>query len=875
MILTKKILSKSIGILVLTSIHLMLIAQESSFQGNSIPGENKDTIELYESAFSGSLFENIYINEIMTVNSMFFDEFGDADDWIELYNANSVAVNIEGIYLSDDVYEPDKWQLSEALTIDAGGFAVIWADNDSLQGPFHASFKLSSIGESLVLSQVLDQQIFEIDRLNFGKIPENISYGRKNDGTDNWILLNEPSLNSTNNESGRYQIPPTLSKSSGLYSNNLSLILSSKLPEADIYYTLDGEIPDKTSTLYSSPIPINNTTLLKLRSYKDGYAPSEIVEGFFLFDHNSDLAIFNISTDPKNLWDDSIGIYVEGTNGITQHNYNIPSNFFQEWERPALITMLEPDGSIAFVENAGISISGNGSRRYIQKSFSLHFRKEYGTKAVNYKVFKDLDITEFKHLKLRMGGQDFGSMMMRDRINHSLLHNVVDLDVMAYRPAILYLNGEYWGLYGLRESLTDDYIESHFDVDKSQIDLLNNGGYDIEAGTNTNYLDLYSFMEYNSMAFQMIYDQVAGRIDINEFINYQIAEIYYANYDWPANNQKMWRAGEDYKWRWMLYDTDASTNFDLWGETHADFNSLDFNTDPNATGWPNSAKYSLIFRHLLQNNGFKEEFVQRSCTYMALVFNQERVNSFIDSLINQIDSEMDREIEKWTQEYTGFGVGIACGGSRLAWETKINNYRDFFTDRPDHYMQFLKEKFNNYNTYSLNFTYNEDTNGKLYVNSNEFEIPYNYSAEYFSDYELKIKVIADPGYEFYRWLETGDTSSVISFTGDSTSFLTPVFKAIGTMGMFGRLKASTIQISVFPNPAKTEDIHITISGHEIGGNIKISVYNIIGEQLENRNLRGTQNNLSIVVPVRNWETGLYIIRVQSNSTQNTIKFIVE
>ena len=819
--------------------------------------------------------ENIFVNELMAKNSTYFDEYGEADDWIELYNGNDDPVYVGGIYLSDDPGEPAKWQLKSPVTIPAKGFTLIWADKDIQQGPLHANFKLSGSGESVVVSQKLDGQMILLDRVDFGVMEENISYGRKTDGTDQWIMFEQPSPNASNNNSKPLLKEPEISLQSGIFNTAQQVVITPAQEDVTIYYSLDGSIPDSGSTLYTEPFDIDSTTLLKVVSYKNDYAPSKLVERFYLFDYHSRLPVFCISTAPENLWDDSIGIYVEGTNGTTHPNYDIPSNFFQPWERPGTVMMLEPDGSLAFHEHVGIKLSGNDSKKFVQKSFGLHFRKKYGTNGVFYKVFDNIDITEFQHLKLRNSGQDYLSTLMRDGLNHSLLQGVVDIDLMAYRPAVLYLNGEYWGLYGLRESLTDDYIDTHFTVDKSSIDLLTRDGEIIvEEGSDSDYWDLYSFIENHNMADQGNYNEVSERIEINELINYQIAEIYFANFDWPDNNQRMWRANGT-KWRWMMYDTDCSTNYGEWGDAYSSFNSLEFTTDPYSYEWPNNAESSQIFRGLLQNEGFKEEFVQRTCTYITLVFNRERVNHLVDSLTGLIGTEMDREIERWWKDYPDFGLpAAACGGSIAAWQTNIQDYKDYFAERPAYMMNHMKSKFNNYNTYLLHFNYPSDTKGRLYINTNEFEIPYNYTAEYFSNYKLRIKAVADSGYVFVKWLETGDTSATINFVGNEATILTPVFVDEGSAGLNKDERFANYQITLFPNPASSESVQLNINGLNAGEELQLRIYNTMGQQTGQRMLISKSDILNVSINIADWKSGIYFLKLQGVRSQSTIKLLV-
>lgn len=819
--------------------------------------------------------ESVFINEIMAKNNIILDEYGESDDWFELYNANSSPTYIGGVYISDDADDLTKWQLAESLTLPAGGYAVIWADDDIGQGSLHATFKLSSSGETLILSQILNNKIVVIDRVSYPVLADDISYGRQNDGTDNWILLDQPTPNATNNMSKPALAIPNITLESGIFSSDQKIEIYSDISDTRIYYTLNGDIPDSSSQQYTGQIQIDTTTLLKVITYKNGYAESNLVERFYLFYHNSELPVINISTDPDNLWDDYKGIYVEGKNGTTHHNYNTPSNFFQPWERPALITMLEADGTLAFREKAGIALSGNDSKKLIQKSFNLHFRKRYGTDGVFYKVFKNMNIAEFQHLKLRNSGQDFESMMMRDGLNNTIIHGIIDVDHMAYRPAILYLNNEYWGLYGLRESLTDDYIDTHYDVKKSEINLLTReGNIIVDNGTDADYMDMYNFIKNNNMAVQDNYDAIKERMDIDEFINYQIIEIYYANYDWPANNQKMWSAGTDTKWRWMFYDTDASTNYKIWGQNQPYYNSLEHATDAYSVNWPNNAKSSVIFRGLLQNKTFKHEFVQRMCTYMALVFNKERVHAITDSLVSLVVPEIDREIDKWTQDYSNFGIGEACGGSREAWESYIVDYKDFFTLRPDYMMQHLKDKFNNDDTYLLRVNYNETTEGEVYIHNNSFKIPYNHTAEYFSSYPIQIKAVAKEGYHFVKWLETGEILSETTFTASETSVLTPIF-AEGSTGVNNQLEISKYSISIYPNPVTDNNIHVTIRACKNGENIKLTIFNTTGQQMVSRTIDNVQEKHTVNFNSANWEGGVYFMRTEGEYGQTTLKFVIE
>ena len=390
--------------------------------------------------------KDVFINEVMSKNNRIQDEYGNFDDWIELYNGAQTIVNLTGIYLSDSPRELTKWQLNMGKFLAPGECMLLWADDEPEQGAQHLNFKLSSKGETIYLSQLINGEVHLIDYLTFPEIPENSSYARVVNGSANLLTIGNPSPGASNDNSLRFLGKPGVFPESGFFTDSVAVDIDSSEDEVVFHCSFDGSMPTEKHPVFSKGMVIDSTSLFKVRAFKNGFAASDVVSRLFLFNDHNNLPVFNISMDPVHLWDDSIGIYTEGTNGTTLGNRPTVANYYQDWERPCVIEMIESDGTLAFQEPAAIEIGGNASQGQVQKTLNIHFRKSYGAQNIEYPIFKDLPVNEFGHFKLRNGGQDFRDMMVRDAINHMLLKEHTDVDVLSYRPAVVYLNGSYWGL---------------------------------------------------------------------------------------------------------------------------------------------------------------------------------------------------------------------------------------------------------------------------------------------------------------------------------------------------------------------------------------------------------------------------------------------
>jgi sterol desaturase/sphingolipid hydroxylase (fatty acid hydroxylase superfamily) len=726
-------------------------------------------------------YSQLFINEIMPANGLYPDEFGETDDWLELYNGGNEIVNLEGLYLSDEVSIPKKWKIAGSKWVSPGSFALLWMDGDAGQGPFHAPFKLSSQGEVITLSQEINGQLYTLDALDLPATLLNISRGRREDGQAEWVFFREASPNATNNGRGRYEeLMVSFSLPGGLHSAPVALELFCPDSGATIHYTLDGSAPDSSSPVYSQPIPLNQATAVSARALKPGNIAGKTYVEQYLVGASHTLPVVCIQTEPENLWNLASGIYVTGTHGVPGYCSEDPRNWNQDWEKPASIALYEPNGAKAFQVNAGIKIGGGCSRGFRMKSFNVYLRGDkYGDEAIDYPVFPDLDIQQFKRLKIRNAGNDFEQMHFRDGLNQTLLRNTVDLDLMGYRPAVLYLNGQYWGVYEIRELYNEDYIASHFNLPNAEFDIITNptqGAWaEVNEGDYAAFQHLKSFIEQRNLSIPANYEYLLPLMDMEEYLNYHIAQIYLGNYDWPANNVRVWRNRNGGKFRWMLYDLDATTNYGWWSKSSATYNTLQHALALNGDYWPNGPQSTLFLRKLMENQTFRHEFIQRTATFRELIFHPERVNPMVDSIRQLLLPEMQQHILRWSVNIPAWGWGWPAGGSLQSWEGFINNFRAFFSSRRQTIIYHFRETLQTEGTYPLSFNYPEDTPGDIFIHSCDIKIPHNYTADYFKKIPLRIKAVPKPGYRFIKWLETGQTSPEIAFTASQPAQLTPVF----------------------------------------------------------------------------------------------------
>ena len=621
----------------------------------------------------------------------------------------------------------------------------------------HTNFKLSSAGESLYL---FDQNGDLVDSLQVPSLPANISIGYPASLLNEIRYFDQLSPAAVNPAQGYLGISAAdiqFSHPGGL-TDALSLTMTTADPLSNIHYTLDATPPTQDSPMYTGAIDINENTVVRAKVFKTDFLSSKAQTRSYILNASHDLPVLALTANPTDFFDEETGIYVFGDNYQPGYPY-FGANFWEDWERPIHLALYQEDGTKEADFDAGVKIFGGWSRAQDQRSLSLFARTQYGQGAFDNAFFEDRPHESYQALVLRNSGNDWNNAMIRDAALTGLMKGA-DLEFQAYRPMVAYLNGAYWGIYNMREKVNEHFLAAKWNVDPSEIDLLEMGG-NVIFGSNTDYLSLIDFIANTDLSQQANYDYVESQIDLDNFALYQAAQIYFNNRDWPGNNIKFARH-QGGKWRWILYDTDFG--FGTWDDGDYVVNTLDFALEPNGPNWPNPAWSTFLLRALTESTEFRNLFVNRFADEMNSRFLSTRVVEHIDSLALNIASEIPAHFERW-------------GASSGNWWNRINAMKNFANERQYYMKSHILNEFGLPAYHRLNIEIEDLAEGWVQVNSLKIE-ENDWGGDYFQQVPITVSAIARPGYEFLYWegISNGASDPTLQINMQSVMNIKPVFQ---------------------------------------------------------------------------------------------------
>ena len=631
----------------------------------------------------------------------------------------------------------------------------------------HTNFRLSSNGEDLILS---DQDENVLDSVFTGTMETDMSFGRYFE-SGSWVLFADPtpgSSNSTSSYAGALS-PIEFSMASGFYNQGqISVELSNPDESATIYFTMDGTAPTMDDLPYGYSIPLTSTTVIRARAFLEGWLASDVESKTYILEENvpDSLPVVFLSTDPNNFFDNDTGIYAMGSNASWDFPY-FGANFWEDWECPIHFEILETDGS-GYAANAGVKIFGGWSRGFPQKSLSIFSRSYYGPSTFDYTLFPDSGIDSFEAFVLRNSGNDWESTMLRDGFITSLT-NDLNIDHQQYRPAVLYLNGEFWGIQNIREKVNEHFLASHHLISAENIDLLDNEGvneWNVVHGTNTDYLNLIDYLENSDMEDPIVQNALEQWIDIESYMSYQAFQIFIDNRDWPGNNIKFWRdhrAGG--KWRWILFDTDFG--FSIWESNAYTYNTLSFALDPNGPGWPNPPWSTFLFRRMMDNNYFRNSFINIYCDLLNTVFQADYLTNHLDSIASNIEEIIPAHRARWYNNGN-------WPNSTVNWQARINTMENFSNNRRSYAINHIQNEFDLPNIALTSLNIIPDGAGSIQFNTLEI-MESDWSGYYFPTVPIEARAIPNEGFQFNSWLEFPDSNATIHIQVTDPFTLTAVF----------------------------------------------------------------------------------------------------
>ncbi len=633
-----------------------------------------NTVDGYEKyAETLKMPSGLIINEVMVGNEKYCAHNGGRYyDWIELYNASDAGIDLSEYTLSKELSDLGAFTLPQR-TLRPGEYALVMCSGDetlSTSSYIHANFKIDNDGEELFLSK----NDTVVDSVYFSNIRAGYSFGRSSLG-NGFYNLSQPTPGYVNGMGIRQvSSAPFTDTAEGVYNNvaNVKVALSA-FGDATVYYTTDCTEPTYTSTQYLGELTLDKTTVVKAVAYEKGKLPSAVVTLSYIVNENHTLPVISLSADPDDLFDYYTGIYADGP-GYTYEFPHKGANFWQDWERDAHVAFFA-DGEDGFSLDCGIKMFGNYGRAYDQKPFQIKFKKKYGTSELHYKMFEQYsDMSVFDALVLRCGSQDSYRSRFRDELFTSLVTDSSStLLSQAYRACVLYLNGQYWGVYYIREKVDENFLAQHENYGPDSFTMLYRNGEVIMGDTDEGYASLIYFVETHDMTLKENYDYVCSRIDIQNYIDFKIFQAYSGNYD--LHNIKYYKSdaeGSDGKWRWIFYDQDYA--FRELGDSVARTVESGYHFISNT-----------LIRNLLKNPDCRALYLSRMSELFSSALSADTVLAKINALYEESLPEMQRHCERWSLSFDnwkyevdvlrrtvsdsgsieGLG-GLSYGGSRIA-----------------------------------------------------------------------------------------------------------------------------------------------------------------------------------------------------------------
>jgi hypothetical protein len=690
----------------------------------------------------------------------------------------------------------------------------------------------------------------------------------------------------------------------GFHTAPFQLGLTASDPTATIHYTTDGSAPTEASPVFSTPIAVAPADTLRLayiptnhnvrederwraprgRVYRGvvvrarartaaGWGPSAAFTYFIDpagIARYEGLPVVAITTDARHFFAADSGIYVPGR----CLSANVSCNYFhfdgEIGERPVHVAFFETDGRLAFAQHAGLRLHGNTTVSRPIKSLRLYGRALEGApNRFSHRIFPDKPVTEYRRFLLRNSGNDWDQSMLRDGFQQTLIHGFHP-GTQRYRPAVVFLNGEYWGIHNLRDRYDDHYLGTNFGVDRNQIVVLENNAVldEGDEGDEAHYNALIDLISTQNPADAAVWAQVNERMDVEDYMDFVLSHIHFRNTDWPGNNVRYWRVKKPYdpsasnrfndgRWRWLVFDSDFGYDlqFDYvpgldQGWNH---NTLAFALASNGPGWPNPPWSTLLLRRLMLNPDFKREFITRYLVLLETRFSPERTTQVLDSLAARIRPYVPEHIDRW-------------GGneSMAEWEGHISRMRAFAANRAGAQRAHLGTVFPDR---SVLFAVDVGATGSGTVIVGREPITSPIVLRMPNNHPIRMRAVPAPGHVFARW--TGVPAHLASHPELSYQPMGPAsiraeFQIVASITPDPETPDRTALHGAYPNPFNPSTVvRFTL---DAGRQTTLSVYDVLGREvavLVDAPMPAGEHVATF--DASGLPSGIYIIRLQSGA----------
>lgn len=599
---------------------------------------------------AGTNAEGVYINEVVCKMATY-------SDWVEIYNSNAYAVDLSGWWLSDNPDHPRKWEFPSGTTLQAGEYRVLFLnggeENPSDPDGLTVDFSLSISGNETLVLSLPDGTM--VDSMALKAQKNQVSYGRADGyGEYRWFTTMTPGAANTGTSYGGSAAEIEFSRSGGRVTDGAFMLTLTSPDGLPIYYTLDGSDPDSSSGIYTAPIQISQTTVVKAAAWSIDYLPSNTVANTYVFDTEGDLRLVCISGERSEL---------NGSSGVL--------NTGAKTDVAAYVEVYDYDGMLMLSQGCELTTSGRSSRTtFAQKAFRLVAKSAYGSGKFNAALFTERDYDVYNSFVMRASGQDCLRSHMLDSLITSL---AADTGVFYQETELaeVYVNGTYWGVYNMRERVDATTI-ANFEgwSDPDAVDLVESSSMYAVQGSSQTIRAVMKFVENSDLNDAANMETLRQYIDVENYLDYVALQIYCANED--LNNVRMYRSDEgDGKWRWVLYDLDLSYRNDK--------NSVSMWLKGGDVGSVTSQNAEL-FRKLMENDEMRDYFLTRFGELLANEFSTENVYGMIVDRYERIKDEMVDNCERWDWSYS-------------TWQKYVKQIATYAETRPTRLIEFCRKSF--------------------------------------------------------------------------------------------------------------------------------------------------------------------------------------
>ena len=640
----------------------------------------------------------LYITEVMTGNkSTHGPNVNYYYDYIEIYNMSGQAVNLKGYGLSDNIKKPRKWQFPD-ITIENNSYLVIYCDTTqtSKDGVYYfTNFNLKKSGETVCLSTPSGQIL---DNVVVPQLYDDTSYGRTL-GQAGLFYYSTPTPGETNGQGFvGYAEAPTFNVAGGLYERPLTgenAVTINVPANSTVRYTLDSTDPNESSPVYAGPIEVETNTVIRARAYRDGVEASQIISETYLISVYHTMPVICLTTDPDNLTNEEYGAFAYGPN-VDPETDDRPwfkkatfgqKNWFSGW-----VEYTDENGQLQISQGIRFRVMGQYSLDMPQKSLYIKADGQFGKSEFDYALFDDRPFTTYKSFVLRNGGQDGLYTRVLDGLEARLIdQSDSTLVTQSWKPVIVYINGEYYGHYNMRERAGVDMVAQHEGwANADDIDILQSDGLStsqIKQGSNADYKALYNKVKNADLNSDPdLLAEVEASFDIDNMFDYYIFESFYGNTD--PGNVRFYRNTKsgDGKWRYLVFDMDWGL-FNATGKSKGvEYAIGGVSYYMNEEGIGNQKiKSNLFVRKLVQVPQYREKFLKRYAELFNSVLTTENMVSLFYEMTAQIKPEMQMHSERWATEMSpkvSFDVPKNATGAYNYWLTRCERTVRVMNRRP-------------------------------------------------------------------------------------------------------------------------------------------------------------------------------------------------